>query len=383
MKKAIAFAVFILALTASIFAAPASVRVVKDPAELPQPFAHIALPGDVFVSDGRYAAVIAGSPRTLWSSGNYGHPDISGYIAAFLPSDASARPDTQLGYPAIRLNGKMLDVTTTSVRPEGNAAVVRASSQGPDGRRLDIQIRYTFAFETGRMDVAVEIRNSGKAGIDGLSASLGANAWQSYNFSPYNIASFPQLDFRVYERPDHVLAWHNLNPVETSESPLPGSLRPGQIHRLSYSVIAAKSLPDLLDRLYRAVRLQTVRTSLEVKEFEGPAEIIVREPATGAVFFRTFLAKPAPLVIPLPAGTYAVQANFFPAVIERTLVARAGKKAADNAWTIAAPAFGRLRISLTDKKDRPVPGKISFIGLSPTDSPYFLPENPIVTGRNW
>jgi len=385
MRKAVALAALVLALAGSVLAAPAVLRVVKDPAELPPPFAGLARQGDIFVSDGRYGAVIAAATRPLWSSINYGHPDVAGYVAAFLPSGAAARAEAQAGYPYLRVGGKVLPVTYASVRPEGSAVVVRGACQGPSDVRLDVLVRYTFALESGRIDIAAEVRNAGQAEVEGLSASLGASAWQSYNFSPYHAKSFPSLNFRVYERPDHALAWHNPNPVETSGKPLPGSLRPGQVHRLSYSLFTAAALPDLLDRLYRSVRLPAVRATLDFKEFDGPAEVIVREPATGAVFFRTFLEKPSPLAITLPAGTYAVRANLFPAVVERTFAASAakdGQGAAANAWILAAPAIGRVNVSLADRKGRHVPGKVTFIGLAPTLSPYFLPENPIATGRS-
>ena len=389
MKKALSLAVLFLALAGTMLAAPAAIKVVKDPAELPQPFAQIARVGDIFVSGGRYAAVIAAAPRTLWSSINYGHPDVAGYIAAFLPAGRSARPDVQVGYPYFRLNGKLLVPASTSLKIEGSAVVARAAYEGPEGLKLNVLVRYTFAFDAGRIDIAAETRNAGKAELKGVSASLGASAWQSYNFSPYNARSFPALNFRVYERPDHAVAWLNPNPPETSEKPLPGTLRAGQVHRLSYSLFAGEAVPELLDRLYRAVRQQTVRASLEIKKFEGPAEVIVREPATGAVFFRTFLDKPVPLTIPLPAGTYQVRANLFPATVERTVVATAAapgqdaKGAAANAWTIEAPAFGRLRVAIADRKGRHVPGKVSFIGMAPTATPYLLPVDPIDTGRSW
>ncbi len=383
MPKLIARATLVLVLTGSFLAAAATIKVVKDPASLPQPFSRMARAGDLFVSDGKFSALVAATPRTVWSSINYGHPDISGYVAAFLPSGAAARPDIQAAFPSIRLDGKALVVTSSSVRADANAVVARASSRGPDGLRLDVVVRYTFAFDSGRIDVAAEIRNAGKTEIKGLSFGLGANALQSYSFSPFNAKSFPSLNFRVYERPDHALAWYNPNPAETSKSPIPGSLLPGAVHGLSYSMFTAPALPDLLARLYRAVRLQTVRISLDLEKFDGPAEVIVREPATGAVFFRTFLAKPVPLAFPLPAGTYEVRANLFPAVVEKTLIAGPGKSAKANAWTIKAPSSGRVRVAIADRKGRHVPGKVSFIGLAPTATPYFLPENPIVTARSW
>jgi len=383
MKKALAAVFVVVSLAAAVLAAPATIKVVKDPAELAPPFARIAREGDVFVADGRYAAVIAAAPRTLFSTINYGHPDVAGYVAVFLPAGAAARPDVQIGYPALRLNGKSLVVSDSSLRAESGAVVARASCEGPDGLLLTILVRYTFAFDAGRIDIAAEVRNAGKAEVKGLSAGLGATAWQNYNFSPYNAKLFPRLNFRVYERPDHALAWHNPNPAETSGKPLPGALRPGQVHRLSYSIFAAATVPELLDRLYRAVRFETVRASLEIKGFDGPAEVIVREPATGAVFFRTFLAKPVPLSFPLPAGTCQVRANLFPAVVERTFAAVPAKDPAANVWTIEPPAFGRVRVALADRKGRHVPGKISFIGLAPAATPYFQPENPVVTARSW
>jgi hypothetical protein len=394
MKKALSFAVLALALAGPVLAAPAVIKAVKDPGALPEPFSRIAREGDVFVSDGRFAAVIAAAPRTLWSAINYGHPDVAGCIAAFLPAGRSARPDVQVGYPYFRLNGKLLVPASASLRIEGTAVVARAAYVGPGALKLDVTVRYTFAFDAGRIDIAAETRNAGAAELEGLSASLGANAWQSYNFSPYNAKSFPSLNFRVWERPDHAVAWLNPNPPESSEKPLPGTLRPGQVHRLSYSLFAGEAVPELLDRLYRAVRQPAVRASLEIKKFEGPAEVIVREPASGAVFYRAFLAKPLTLLFPLPTGTYEVRANLFPAVVERTVVAAAapaakaaakGDKAgaALNAWTVEAPAFGRVRVAIADRKGRPVPGKVVFIGLAPTATPYLLPVNPVVSGRSW
>jgi hypothetical protein len=380
MKKAVALALLTLVLVGPVLAAPAVLRIVKDPAALAPPFAAIAREGDIYITDGRYAALIAASLRPLWSSINYGHPDVAGCVAAFLPSGAAARAEAQFGYPYLRVDGKLLPVTYASVEPDGAAVVVRASCQAPGDVRLDVLVRYTFALESGRIDIAAEVRNAGASEVQGLSASLGANPWQSYNFSPYNAKSFPALNFRVYERPDHALAWLNPNPPETSGKPLPGTLRAGQVHRLSYSLFAAEGVPGLLDRLYRAVGQRTVRASLEVPKFDGPAEVIVREPATGAVFYRTFVAKPVPLEVPLPAGTYEARANLFPAVVERTFVAAA---TGANAWKIEAPAFGRVRVAIADRLGRPVPGKVSFIGLAPTGTPYFAPVDPIVSGRSW
>jgi hypothetical protein len=390
MKRRLAPICLILVLAVSVWSAPATpkpptIQVVKDPAALPQPFARLARAGDVFVTDGRYAALVAASTRTAWSAINYGTPDIAGYIAAFLPSGAAARPDVQFGYPLLRLAGKAVFVTPGSVKPEGNAVVARSSLRGPDGLLLDVVVRYTFAFGAGRIDIAAEIRNSGPTEARGLSFSLGTTSWQSYLFGPYNAERFPSLNFRIYERPDHALAWYNPNPVETAKDPLPGSLRPGAVYRLSNSMFTAVAVPDLLERLYRLIQVPTVQAHLEIKKFDGPAEVIVRDPASGALFFRTFIQKAGPLVFPVPQGTYSVRANLFPAVVEKKFVASAaaGKDPKANVWTIEAPAYERVHVVLVDHNGRPVPGKVSFIGLEPAATPYFAPEDPVATGRAW
>jgi hypothetical protein len=407
MKKTLAVVALVLVLAASLLAAPAAVgrapanpvkpaaakpaiiQVVKDPTALPKAFAALARAGDIFVTDGRFAAVIAASPRTAWSSINYDYPEIAGFVAAFLPPGAAARPDVQFGYPLLKLAGKALFFTPGPVKPEGAAVVARSSLRGPGGLALDAVVRYTFALASGRIDIAAEVRNAGTSEVQGLSFYLGTTSWQSYLFGPYNAERFPALDFRVYERPDHALGWYSGNPVETAKDPLPGSLRPGAVHRLNYAMFTAAAVPDLLDRLYQAARVATVPARLEIKKFKGPAEVIVRDPATGAVFFRTFVEEADSPVfsVPVPPGTYEVRANLFPAVVEKTFVASGSPAAAKdpkgNAWTIEAPAFGRLRVFIADHKGRPVPGKVSFIGLAPTVTPYFVPANPIATGRAW
>lgn len=388
MKKALAFAALAVVLAGAVIAAPAAVptiRIVKDAATLPPPFARIARAGDMFISDGGLSALIAGPTRPLWSSINYGTPDVAGYVAAFLPAGAAARPDLQFGYPVLRVGGKSLVVGPASIRTEGNTVVARSTALTPGGVRLDVAVRYAFAFGSGRIDIAAEVRNAGAVEVQDLSFGLGANSWQSYSFSPYDADRVPSLNIRVYERPDHAVGWHDPNPASTAKKPLPGTLRPGAVYRRSYAMVTSATVPGALGRLYRAARVATVEAALEVRKFDGPIEVIVRETTSGAVFFRTFLDRPAPLAFPIPAGAYAVRANLFPAVVERTFVAAAapGPAGKAKAWAIEAPASGRVRVVLSDGAGRPVRGKVSFIGLAPTATPYFRPENPIATGRSW
>lgn len=90
--------------------------------------------------------------------------------------------------------------------------------------------------------------------------------------------------------------------------------------------------------------------------------------------------KAASLAFPLPKGTYRVRTNLFPAVREQ-LFTVAGKAATP--WVVPAPTFGKAHVTLKNGRGEYVPGKVSFIGINPSLSPYLEPENPIVTGRGW
>jgi len=360
-----------------------TVLVVKDPAGLPKPFGGFVRKGDYIISDGKYTAFVAGTPRPLWSLGNYGSPDAAGYVLALVPAGATGRPEAQFGVPSVRVGGRPLDLVMSSIRTEPGGLAVRSDCAGEGGLHLSVLVRYRFAFAAGRIDVSAEVRNAGAKDVEGLGFGLAGGALQSYSFSPFDAKAFPSLDFRVYQRPDHVLAWLDANPQGTAEEPRPGRLRPGGTYRVSCSLAAAATVSDALENIYGLVRVRTVKASVEIKNHEGPAEIIVRDPATGAVFYREFFAssRGGAMFVPLPAGTYEVRANLFPAVVEK--IFRAGGTGGDAPWSLEPPPQGRLRVTVKDRKGRPVRSKVSFIGLAPAGSPYFLPEDPVISGRSW
>ncbi len=381
MKKAARLAILVLLLCGPVLAASLEIKTVEDTGELPAPWREFVRKGDLLVTDGKYTAVVAGSPRTMFSTINYDHPEINGFVLAFAPKGAEKRLMAQFGAPAVRIAGKALAASTRSVERSGTGIVALSSCEGPGGARLEIRTRYDFAFDAGRISVTSEIRNAGKAVVEDLSFGLGASAAQNFNFSPFHAEAFPKLNFRVWERPDHVLAWFNPNPVETSDKPLPGTLRPGQVHKVAYGLLTGTDIADVLERIYRLAGAATEIVKLDLGEFDGPVEILVREPATGAVFFRTFLGRAAPISFPAPKGTYRAQAHFFPAVVERVFAIDGRPES--RSWKLAVPAFGSLKIAIRDGRGRHVPGKVSFIGLAPIPSPYFEPDDPIETGRSW
>ena len=381
MRKTAVFVLLVWAAAAVAFSAGPTIRIVKDPGGLPPALAEIVRQGDFLISDGTYIAVIAASVRPAYSTINYGNPAGSGYLLAFVPEGASMRVATQIGLPSVRINGKNLPLGEASVRQDGPGIVVRVPAEGEAGVELEIQTRYGFAFGSSRITIVSEIRNVGRSGVNDLSFSLGANAQQNLGFSPFNAAAFPKLNFRVWQRPDHALGWFDSNPAGTRDNPLPGRLRPGQVYRLSYSVVAGSDPIEVLDRLYVLAGTKPVFVPFEFPELDGLTEIMIREPATGAVFYRAFLDRSAPFAIPLPPGAYALRACFFPAVVESNFGVDGSPSPKPVA--VAAPKFGRLMVSVVDRSKRPVLGKVSFLGIAPSPSPYFRPDNPVVTGRSW
>jgi hypothetical protein len=374
-------------------AAPA-VKVVQGPADLPEAFRSFGLKGDLLASGDGFVVLVGGSSRPL--AGPYGLPlsDPYGLIMAFVPEGRGGRALTLIGAPSLRIAGKAVAATTASVRVAGGDIVVAATAKDQGGSPVEIESRFEIDFRRGCVRIVSEVRNAGPAELAGVSFSVGANFVQSYTFSPFNAAAFPGLNFRVYQRPDHFLAWWNPNPLETSDKPLPGRLGPGRSHRVAYELRAGTDVLALLDGLYKTARVPAIRQPIDFRavgwtaaspkplpDFPGPVEVVVREPATGAIFFRTYLDKPAGISIPLPDGTYAVRANFFPLTREKTFRLAAGNGKSPDLWAVDIPPLGTMKLRLRDRSGSPVPGKVSFLGLAPVESPYFAPENPVLTGR--
>ncbi len=387
----IILALLLLALPA--LAAPA-VKIVQGPADLPEALRPFGLKGDILASGDGFTMLVGGSSRPLVSP--YGLPlsDPFGLIMAFVPEGRGGRALTLIGAPSLRIAGKTVSATTASVRIAGGAIVVAAAAKAAGAPAIEIESRYELDFRRGCVRIVSEVRNTGRAELSGVSFSVGANFVQSYTFSPFNAAAFPDLNFRVYQRPDHFLAWSNPNPLETTDKPLPGRLGPGRSHRVAYELRVATDVLALLDGLYKTARVAAVRQPIDFRAvgwtaaapkplpaFPGPVEVVVREPATGAIFFRAYLDKPSGLSIPLPDGTYAVRANFFPLTREKTFRLAAGGGKGPALWALDIPPLGTMKLRLRDDKGVAVPGKVSFLGLAPVESPYFAPENPILTGR--
>jgi hypothetical protein len=383
IQQTLVVVVVLIACHLDLSAAATTIQIVQDPSIIAEPWTSFVRKGDFIVSDGKATAVVSASPRTAPPEIWFGYPEAAGAIIGFLPEGASKRAATLFGVPAVSVAGLRLEAGQVTVTQDGGGILVRLGYEGAGGVKLEVRTRYAFALESRRISVSSEVRNAGRAEVKGLSFGLGANAYQNYNFRPYQAQSFPKLNFSVWQRPDHVLGWYSPNPTGSAANPVPGRLGAGQVYRASYVLLTGTDPAQVAERLFALAGERAERVPFEFTGFDGLTEIVIKETVSGVVFYRAFMDKPAPrLDVPLPRGTYSLIANYFPAAAERDFKVDEGTAKA-RPLTITAPKVGKVRISLTDRAGEPVLGKVSFIGLSPDKSPYFAPENPVVTGRRW
>jgi hypothetical protein len=387
LKKAGFFLSVLCLLDAFLPGAEVAVKVIQSETDLPEKFCPIWKKGDILVSDGRYLLLIGGTARPQKTILNNLAADARGSILSFVPAGKNLESALNIGAAAIRIKRKTNYVIYKAVSQpqrdsDGSLSFECAGSyEKRDWGKVEIKTTYQIFPGQGKIVLSSVIENTGTAPVKDLSYSLYASANHSYSFSPYHKTAFRQMNFRVYPKKGHYLGWLNPNPIEEGDKKYPGNLAPGETFKVQYSLFVDAEPEGLLQVLYQALNLKTSNVTLAFKNAEGKSmEVIVRELATSAVFFRTFLEEPFTVTVPLPEGNYAVRANFFPAVRERWL---AVKPDAKNLCAIENPAQGTVKIEIKNSLGEYVPGKASFIGLDPTKTPYFRPENPRDTGKSW
>ena len=162
---------------------------------------------------------------------------------------------------------------------------------------------------------------------------------------------------------------------------LPGSLLPGKTFEVKYTLFVDVSHNSLLAKVYETLGIKSENATIHLKDYTGDAaEVIVEDVFSSTEFFRSFLDKPSSLEILLPPGIYSVRAHFFPAVCEELLAVGEGKS---NISVLKDSPTGFLNVKIRDREGGFIPGKVTFMGLDPTKTPYFEPEDPIESGRRW
>lgn len=355
--------------------------------DLPEAFAAMWQPGDFLYADGKFLALIGGTSRMLQSSLNYPAADAKGTILAFAPAEEGVTADLIAGAPYVRIRDRRVFIKYASFQKTGGGGpeeplIVEAKGLfvPEGGGKAAVRTEYRFHPGEGKVGIVSTITNTGRAPLEDLEYDVTFLANHVYGFSPFHPEKHPNLHFRVYPKKGHVIGWVDRNPIADEEI-RPGTLEPGASFTVAYALFVRTDGEELLGSLYTdaGVSFEKAHIFLE-EETPGLTEVVVRDIVSRTVFFRNFLEEPRLVEVPLPEGLYEVTAHFFPALTEELLVVVADE---ENTCVLQEPASGFLRVKITDSHGEYVPGKVTFIGLDPTKSPYFEPENPIETGKRW
>ncbi|OGD28028.1 MAG: hypothetical protein A2Y56_10370 [Candidatus Aminicenantes bacterium RBG_13_63_10] len=343
--------------------------------------------GDWTAVIGTMQVLIAGIQRSPEFQAASEAPLAPGSILICVPAGTEAGPEVNIGPPLIRLGPVpyyplySLGALKTSSRGESAVLEFSASFEGPGGEKAVVKSVYALLPDGEGIRLTSTIANTGGEDIKDLQYSLHVGPGTRYSFSPFNREKLPRLGYRLYHKRDHSLAWVSLHPPAEKEAPVPGLLSPGRSYTVDHALLTDREGEDLLRRVFTILGIKPILTKITVKAPKSRLiEFVVRDFLSSGVVYRDFLKDAPLLALPLPEGSYSVTANSFPAVIEGRLNVSAS---GDNSCVLDDPPRGTVMVAIRDGGGRHVPGKVSFIGLDPTRSPYFEPENPRRTETGW
>jgi hypothetical protein len=380
---------FCLLLSFCVQSPDVDVKKIEDEKSLPEQFCTVWEKGDFLVSDGKHLAIFGASSRPLrLSGGNYATDNAMGSILSFVPAEQGLQCDMTTGSPDIRIKDQRQHVDYTSIeqitkklRGEDILFTATAEYAGKNGEKLTIETTYGYLAKKGEITMTSRLQNVGDVEVEDLEYDLYFGTNHYYSFSPENTSTHPGLRFRVYPKEGHFMGWLDRNPHKGEDELQPGKLSPGERYTIRHSLFVDEQGDRLLDTIYRDLQQKTERVTFQFENVTGETfEIVVRDAVTSSVFYRSFHKKMQSLQVPLPEGLYKVQAHFFPAVVEELFRVEEG---GDNTCVLEDSAKGTVKISICDTKGDFVPGKVRFIGLDASPTPYFLPENPVKNGRRW
>lgn len=393
MKKTMPLVLLSLPIFAFILhASEFEVKILKDTHDLPEKFCTIGKKGDYSISDGKYLVLLGGTPRPLdYPLLNIPRSNAMGSIIGFAPAGKNIVSDLSIGSPVLKFMERRHYLSYSSLKVIGKGSkdevlTLRASAtyKTQEGKEALIETTYDILHQKGQINITSIIKNTGKQELEELDFYLHFGPHHSYYFSPFNRMHHPELNFRVYQKKGHFLGWMDLNPVPSSdedEEPQPGLLAPGEEFQLSYILFVESQDSRLLQKIYGLLDRELEMATLHFRDTNGRMmEVIVRNVLSSAIFYRSFLKNADSLTIPLPQGAYLVRGNIFPAVCEEFLVVA---EVGENICALRSPPLEKVKVKIRNSQGAFVPGKVTFLGLDPTKTPYFKPEDPIESGRNW
>ena len=362
-------------------------KVIQGEDDLPEKFCTIWKSGDYLISNGKNLALIGGVKRYLKSSSNYPVADAQGCIISLAPAGKKLVNDLIAGAPVIRIKDEKQEVFYSTIKSfeeksQNGTFTVEAIAlyKGKKGKRAKVQTLYRFFPEEARIEIRSTLTNTGKEAIEELDYSIYFSALNRYSFSPFHREDHPELNFRIYQKKGHYVALLNMNPL-SEEDHIPGTLGSGEIFETQHILMVDAQHDNLLNRIYGVLNVEPEQATIQFKNLNRDlVEIIVRDAFSSSVFFRSFLEDPMTLELPLPEGIYQVKANFFPAVREKLIAVKEGE---ENIFILQDSLLGKVKVKIQNSEGEFVPGKVTFIGLAPTETPYFEPENPVETEKYW
>lgn len=390
MRKSAAISIFLalLLLPLSIQSAEFQIKIIESEDDLPENFCPLWEKGDYLISDGEFLILIGGTSRRLYSNNYYYIADARGSLLGMVPAGKNQKSKMAVGSPDLRIDGTRTLINYTSAEPgkinanDGSFEfLAKAEYKGEKGLQANIETVYLFSPETGQIDIRSTIQNTGNIAFEDLRYSIYFTANHSYNFSPFNRRNSPELRFNVYPRGNHFMGWMNKNPLPATGRVSPDKLAPGESFSVQYSLLVNSDAQILLDNLYGLADTKAEKATVTFAGHDGSElELIIRDVISNAVYFRSYLRNKNSYDVLLPEGVYRARANFFPATSERIFSVKSSE---ENTCVIQSPSTAPVYVKIKNKSGEHVPGKVTFIGLHPTPSPYFAPENPVRSGRNW
>lgn len=361
------------------------VKIIKSAADLPEQFCSVWKKGDYLVSDGKNHMLIGGTARVLTSFYKYPIENTMGSILGFGPKGKSIKSDLVTGFPMVKVRGRMTYLSYSSLTPVNQKPLdetlsFRATAQyeGQKGEKAQISTSYRFFNGTGRVDILSTIKNTGHVGLKDLEYSLYFSAHQIYSFSPFDKDANPNLPFWIYPKKGHYVGWLDLNPLKDVEEPVPVDVAPGESYDVHYVLLVDSENMGVLEKIYHILGYKSSKATIIFSEYTGELMELIIKDTSSSVFFRTFLEEALPLEIILPEGIYTARAHFFPTVREESLFVGMDK---ENRVVLEDLAKGKVIVKIRDSLGNFVPGKVTFIGMAPTRTPYFMPLNPLETGN--
>ena len=395
------FGILVLCVPILLLGAEFEVKVIKNAADLPEPFNTLWREGDVLVSDDKNLVLFGGTERVLKSYYQSPIEHTLGSVLGYVPKGKGLMSDMVIGSPYIRIKnrGRYLNYSSFSPNPHKNedgSLLFHAAAQytGDKGEKAEVKTLYHLTPESGKIDITSTVKNTGRKRLEDLHFSLYCSSGQVYYFSPFKEADLSgpsdssaggsRLPFWVFPKKGHYLGWIDLNPIQASDQDISWesvsmTLDPGKIFEARYVLLVDVEIEDLLKKIYQILGVQTAKVRIDTADFQGDLMEIVIQDTSSRVFFKSFFEKPQPLVVMLPQGHYSIRANFFPAVVENLLSVDLEK---ENTCLLQDPPKGKVKVSIRNKSGDFVPGKTTFIGLDPTGTPYFRPENPLETNND-